>query len=93
MQKIQEVFLGFLMLNDFYQIIVHLNTLTHPLREKGIAFDWTEIPNETFKNLKLCVNSDNCFSYLEKFLYRVQFTPTLADMSYLDNTFTKINKK
>ena len=59
------------MLKDLYQIIVRFSTLTHPLREKGIAFDWTEIPNETFKNLKLCVSSDNCFSYLEKFLHRV----------------------
>ena len=53
------------MLNDLYQIIVHLNTLTHPLREllqKKVDFDW----NETFEKLKLCMDSDNCFSYLDK---------------------------
>ena len=34
------------MLNDLYQIIEHLNTLTHPLGEllqKEVHFDWTEI--------------------------------------------------
>ena len=40
------------MLNDLYQIIVHLNTLTHPLREllqKNVDFDWSETFNETFE--------------------------------------------
>ena len=57
------------MLNDLYQIIVHLNTLTHPLREllqKNVDFDWSETFNETFEKLKLCMDSDNCFSYLGK---------------------------
>ena len=40
------------MSNNLYQIIVHLNTLTHLLREllqKEVAFDWTETCNEAFK--------------------------------------------
>ena len=57
------------MLNDLYQIIVRLNTSTHPLREplqKNVDFDWTEICNEAFEKLKLCMTIDNCFSYLDK---------------------------
>ena len=33
------------MLRDLYQIIVHINTLTHPLTEllqKEVDFDWNE---------------------------------------------------
>ena len=62
------------MLNDLYQIIVHLNTVAHPLRElsqKDADFDWTETCNEAFEKLKLCMNSDNCFSYFDKSIYRV----------------------
>ena len=33
MQKIQEVLLDFPMLNDLFQIIVHLNILANPLKE------------------------------------------------------------
>ena len=57
------------MLNDLYQIIVHLNTLTHPLREllqKNVDFDWSETFSETFEKLKLCMDSGNYFSYLDK---------------------------
>ena len=50
------------MLNDLYKIIVHLNSLTHPLREllhKEVDFHWTGICNEAFGKLKLCIKSDN----------------------------------
>ena len=53
------------MLNNLYQIIVQLNTLTHPLTEllqKYVVFDWTETCNETFVKLKLCINNDYCLS-------------------------------
>ena len=57
-------------LNDLYQIIVYLTALTHPLREllqkKDVDFDWTETCNEAFEKLKLCMNSDNYFSYFDK---------------------------
>lgn len=57
------------MLNDLYKIIVHLNTITHPFREllqKKVVFDWTETCSEAFEKLKLCMNSDTCFSYFDK---------------------------
>ena len=44
------------LLNDLCQIIVRLNTLTHPLREllqKDVDFDWNETSNEAFEKLKL----------------------------------------
>ena len=62
MQKTKKFFLGFLnILNYLYQIIVHLITLTHPLREplqKEVDFDWIGTCNEAFRKLKLCMNSD-----------------------------------
>ena len=42
------------MINDLSQIIVHLNTLTHPLKEilqKEGSFDWNETSNEAFVKL------------------------------------------
>ena len=48
------------MLNNLYQIIVQLNTLTHPLIEllqKDVVFDWPETCNEAFGRLKFCINS------------------------------------
>ena len=54
------------MLNDLYQVILRLNTLTHPLSEllqKNVDFDWTEACNEAFEKLKICTNGDNCLSY------------------------------
>ena len=42
------------MLNNLSQIIVHLNTLTHPLREllqKEDNFDLTETSNKAFVKL------------------------------------------
>ena len=44
------------LLNDFYQTIVHLNTLTHPLiklLQKEIDFYLIETCNEAFGKLKL----------------------------------------
>ena len=39
------------------------------------------------------MNSDNCFSYFDKSIYRVYCTPTPDYIGCLDNTFTKeINK-
>ena len=62
MQKISEVFFVFrTFLNDLYQTIVHLNTLTHPLRKLlqiKVDFHWTGTCNEAFGKLKLCMNSD-----------------------------------
>ena len=57
------------MLNDLYQNILHLNTLTYTLREllqNGIDFDWTEACNEACEKLKLCMSCDKCYSYLDK---------------------------
>ena len=66
-QKMQKKFLGLrIVLNGLYQIIVHLNTLTHPLREslqKEVNFVWTGICNEAFEKLKLYMNSDTFLSY------------------------------
>ena len=62
------------LLNDLYQIILHLNTLTHPIREflqKNVDFEWTGTCNEAFGKLKLCMNSDACLSYFDKPIYRV----------------------
>ena len=59
------------MLNDLYQIIevmVHLNTPTHPLIEllqKEDDFDWTGNCNKVFGKLKLYMNSDTCRSYFD----------------------------
>ena len=42
------------MLHDLYHIIVHLNTLTHPLRkllQKDVDFDWTKTSNKAFEKL------------------------------------------
>ena len=49
------------MLNFLYQIIVHLNTLTHPTSlTKEVNFDWSEACNEAFEKLKLQMSSDTC---------------------------------
>ena len=75
MQKKFEVFWVFrTMLNDLYQIIVHFNTLTHPLIEllqKEVYFDWTETCNEAFGKLKLCMNNKTCLSYFEEYRCRL----------------------
>ena len=65
------------MLNDLYQIIIHLNTLIHPLRQllqKEVDFDWTETCNRAFKKLNSIWNSVNCFSYFHKSIYRIVHT-------------------
>ena len=55
------------LLNDFYQIIVHLNTLTYPLTltvlllQIEVDFYWTGPCNEAFGKLKFCMNTcDTC---------------------------------
>ena len=72
------------MLNDLYQIVVHLNTLAHPLREllqKQVDFDRAGTCNEVFGKLKLCMNSDTYPSYFDESIYRVKFTLTLYGVS------------
>ena len=74
----------------FYQIIVHLMTLTEPLRElfeREVDFDWTGTCNKGFG--KFCVNSDACLSFLEVSIYRVWFTPTPPHIGYLGNAKIK----
>ena len=75
MQKIQEVFWVFQTLsNNLYQVIVHLNTLTHHLRQllqMEVDFDRTGICNEACGKLTLCMNSDTCLSYFDESIYRV----------------------
>ena len=58
-----------ILLNDLYQIIVRLNTLTYPLREllqMQVDFDWPGAYNEAFGKL-----SDSWLSYFDESLYRV----------------------
>ena len=75
MQKNYDVFRVFqTLLNDFYKIIVHLNTLKYPLREllqEKVDFDWTRACNEAFGKLKLCMNSHTCLSHFDESIYRV----------------------
>ena len=53
------------MLNNLYQIIVHLNTLTHPLRE--LLQKYVDLTcSEAFGKLKLYINNDNCFDCFDK---------------------------
>ena len=63
------------MLNDLYQVILHLNTLTHPLSEllqKNVDFDWTEACNEAFEKLKICTNGDTMPQlFLKIYIYLV----------------------
>ena len=67
---IEKIFWYFrTLLNYLYQIIVHLNTLTHTLREflhKDINFQSTGTCNEAFGKLKLCMSSDTYLSYFDK---------------------------
>ena len=79
------------LLSNLYQVIVHLHTLTLPLRDfwqKEVDFDWTGTCNEAFGKLKLCMNSDTHLSYFDESIYRVTLTPTPLHMGYLDNIFT-----
>ena len=67
------------MLNNLYQIIVHLNTLAHPLRkllQKQVDFDRAGTCDVAFGKLKLCMNSDTCPNYFDESIYRVKFTLT-----------------
>ena len=57
MKKFKSFFWVFrTLLNNLHQIAVHLNSLTHPLREllsKEVNFHWTGTCNEAFAKLKL----------------------------------------
>ena len=82
------------MLNNLYQIIVHLNTLTHLLREPlqtEVDF-WTGSFYEAFGKLELCMNSDTCLSYFAESIYSL-VTPTPPHIGFLDNIFTKKKRK
>ena len=49
--------------------MIHLDKLTHPLREllqKELNFDWTGTCNEALRKLKLSMNSDTCLGCFDE---------------------------